>query len=92
MSKNSTLLEATVEKYNKVKNLSTSDIAELDKNDVASGTFAWQADKGIIYLISFTTVLASICFFSLLLHFQQPINPMNQQKRLHGVMVSTLAS
>eukprot|EP00112_Aurelia_sp_Birch-Aquarium-sp1_P005752 Seg1652.5 transcript_id=Seg1652.5/GoldUCD/mRNA.D3Y31 product="hypothetical protein" protein_id=Seg1652.5/GoldUCD/D3Y31 len=45
MSKNSTLLEATVEKYNKVKNLSTSDIAELDKNDVASGTFAWQADK-----------------------------------------------
>lgn len=48
MSKSSKILEATVEKYNEVKILSTSDIAELNKDDVASGTFAWQADEGVI--------------------------------------------
>lgn len=64
MSKNSTLLEATVGKYNAVKNLSTSDIAELDKNDVASGNFAWQAGEGMISFI-FICYLLCLHLFSL---------------------------
>ena len=47
MTKTNALLEATVQKYNTVKNLSTTDVAELDKNDVVLGKFAWQVDEGM---------------------------------------------
>ena len=50
MTKNTALLEANVQKYNVVKNLSANNIVELDKNDFVSGKFAWQVNEGMVLI------------------------------------------
>eukprot|EP00794_Sanderia_malayensis_P019710 gene19710-21656_t len=47
ISKNTSVLESTVDKYNLVSSISSKRYSKLEKADVALGKFAWQTDAAL---------------------------------------------
>lgn len=47
MSKNSSLLETTVSKYNAVVKLSAVQVPEISLAEISSGRFTWQGGSGM---------------------------------------------
>eukprot|EP00794_Sanderia_malayensis_P014508 gene14508-16017_t len=51
ISKNTSVLESTVDKYNLVSSISSKRYSKLEKADVALGKFAWQTDAAEFYVV-----------------------------------------
>eukprot|EP00794_Sanderia_malayensis_P013633 gene13633-15057_t len=51
ISKNTSVLESTVDKYNLVSSISSKRYSKLEKADVALGKFAWQTDAAECYVV-----------------------------------------